>query len=118
MAGVWFYVENRKEKERRNSQVKIWMQSANGITQALQRVIANKWQNLYSSVQDVVNSVHAVDASAFALYQSLYEERVLTEEEYKKDQKEMRAKIKNEQERLEKEAKKSPQPASRSTGTS
>ena len=69
-------------------------------------------------MQDVVNSVHAVDASAFALYQSLYEERVLTEEEYKKDQKEMRAKIKNEQERLEKEAKKSPQPASRSTGTS
>lgn len=76
-----------KERQRRNSQVKIWMETANGLHMALARIIQDKWNNLYSSVHDVTNAVNAVHASAFSLYQSLYEERVLTEREYKERQK-------------------------------
>lgn len=87
---VGLFVANRKEKERRKSQVKIWMQSSNGITQGLERIIQDKWNNLYSSVQDMTNTVHTLHASSFALYQSLYEERAITEEEYRKEQSEIR----------------------------
>ena len=86
-------VGGRKEKERRNAQVKIWMQSAQGLHEALLRIIQDKWADLYSSVQDVTNTVHAVHATAFAHYQSLYEERAITEEEYKQEQKELRESI-------------------------
>lgn len=75
------YVAGRKERDRRNAQVKIWMQSANGIQVALIRIIQDKWQDLYSSVQDVTNTIHALHSSTFAIYQSLYEERTLTEKE-------------------------------------
>lgn len=90
LISVGLFVANRKEKERRNSQVKIWMQSSNGITQGLERIIQDKWNNFYSSVQDMANTVHSLHASSFALYQSLYEERAITEEEYRKEQSEIR----------------------------
>lgn len=90
LVSVWLLAANKKEKERRNSQVKIWMQFSNGITQGLERIINDKWNDFYSSVQDVVNSVHSLHASSFALYQSLYEERTITEEEYRKEQSELR----------------------------
>src|ERR1700733_8986601 len=80
---VSLVVVARQERQRRNSQVKIWMEQANGVSQALIRIIQDKWHGLYTSVNDITNSVNAVQASAFSLYQSLYEERVLTEEEYK-----------------------------------
>lgn len=95
MFGVGLLVANRKERERRNAQVKIWMQGANGVQEALQRIIQDKWNNLYSSVQDVVNTINAVHSSAFAVYQSLYEERALTEDEWKKEQAELRDRIRN-----------------------
>ena len=91
MAGVALWVGNRQEKQRRNAQVKIWMQIANGISQALARIIQDKWSKLYSEAQDVVNAVNAVEASSFALYQSLYEERTITEEEWKREQMDIRA---------------------------
>jgi len=100
LISVGLFVANRKEKERRNSQVKIWMQSSNGITQALERIISDKWRNYYSTVQDMANTIHAVHASSFALYQSLYEERAITEEEYKKEQ----AEIKEKAEEFQKES--------------
>lgn len=80
---VGLAVDAWKERERRNCQVKIWMEQANGVNQGLQRIIQDKWNNLYSSINDITNAVHSVHASAFSLYQSLYEERVLTEKEYK-----------------------------------
>ncbi len=91
------FVANRKEKERRNAQVKIWMQQANGISIALQRIIQDRWQGLYSSLKDVVNTVHAVEASANSLFQSLYEERTITEDEYKEEQKRFRESFKMQQ---------------------
>ncbi len=81
---VGLAVDAWKERQRRNAQVKIWMEQANGISQALQRIIQDKWADLYSSIHDVTNAVNAAHASAFSLYQSLYEERVLSEKEYKK----------------------------------
>lgn len=95
MVSVGLLVANRKEKERRNSQVKIWMQGANGVHQALGRIIQDKWNGLYSTVQDVVNAVNAVQPSAFAQYQSLYEERALSEDEWKKEQSELRNRLRN-----------------------
>lgn len=99
MAGIGLWVANNKEKDRRNAQVKIWMQDANGLTQALVRIIQDKWNGLYSSVQDVVNAVNAVHASAFALYQSLYEERTITEDEWKTQQAALRAQLLNQNNR-------------------
>src|ERR1700722_3745271 len=72
-----------RERQRSKSQVKIWMEQANGIQQALQRIIDDKWRGLYGHVNDMASAIWAVKASAFSLYQSLYEERVLTEKEYK-----------------------------------
>lgn len=90
LVSVGLFVANRKEKERRNAQVKIWMQDARGISEGIQRIINNKWQGLYSSVKDVVNSVHVLGAPADSLFQSLYEERTMTEDEYKEEQKRYR----------------------------
>ena len=76
-------VDAWKERQRRNSQVKIWMEQANGVSEALLRIIRDKWNDLYSDKSDITNAVNSVQASAFSLYQSLYDERVLTEKEYK-----------------------------------
>jgi hypothetical protein len=54
----------------------------------MKRIVADVNTGLYSSVKDVCNAVWAVEASAFALYQSLYEERVVSEREYKQQQEE------------------------------
>lgn len=82
-----------KDKRSSKSQVKIWMEQANGIQQALQRIIDDKWRGLYSNVDGITNAVWAVAASAFALYQSLYDERVITEKEYKEHQMKLREKL-------------------------
>lgn len=84
------HVSSKKEKESRNSQVKIWMQSALGVSNGLQRITSNFLEELWTNKADIVGAVHSVDASAFSLYQSLYEERTLSEEEYKKEQKILR----------------------------
>jgi Rps23 Pro-64 3,4-dihydroxylase Tpa1-like proline 4-hydroxylase len=85
---AWLDAQNKK------MQVKIWMQDANGIQQALSRIIRDNLDKRYSSTNDMANAIFAVQASAFALYQSLYEERCLTEAEFKEDQQELRKKIK------------------------
>lgn len=83
-------VASRRDNEHKLAQIKIWMNAANGVCQALQRVISDKWNGYYSDKQDVINSVHAIHASAFSLYQSLYEERAVPETEYLKQQAEFR----------------------------
>ncbi|HVZ58698.1 MAG TPA: hypothetical protein VG935_03035 [Patescibacteria group bacterium] len=95
---IWQVVDNRKQKERSNAQVKIWMQDANGVTQALARVIQDNLAGRYSSTNDVCNAIWAIHASSFALYQSLYEERAITEDEYKEQQKEFKEQLKKQQE--------------------
>ncbi len=82
-----------KENQNKKSQVKIWMEQANGVQQGLQNIIDDKWRGLYSGVNDITNAVWAVKASAFALYQSLYDERVITEKEYKEHQMKIRAQL-------------------------
>ena len=98
IVSVGLAVAGWKDRKNNKSQVKIWMEQANGVQQALQNIIQDKWNGLYSSVTDVTNAVWAVKASAFALYQSLYNERVITEQEYKEHQMKIR-------ERLDKEFK-------------
>lgn len=87
---VALFVANWKADKKSKSQVKIWMESANGVHTGLRRIVDDKWANLYTSVSDVVNAVWAVHAPAFSLYQSLYEERVLDEKTYIKEQMEQR----------------------------
>jgi len=84
---IWQIVEGRKQKERSNAQVKIWMQNANGISLGLRRIIQDNIDKRYSKVNDVCNAIWALEASAFSLYQSLYEERAVTEKEFKEKQK-------------------------------
>ncbi len=91
---IWQIQEAKKEEAKRKSQVKIWQQSANGISQALKRIVVDVNTNLYTSVHDVCNAVWSVEASVFALYQSLYEERVVSEKEYKQQQEEFSKEVK------------------------
>lgn len=85
------YIASKKEKESRNAQVKIWMQYANGITHGLQRITANFLENLWTKKEDITGAVHSMEAVSFSLYQSLYEERVISEDEYKEEQKKIRS---------------------------
>lgn len=87
---IWQIVDGRKQKERSNAQVKIWMQDANGIVQGLARMI----QINYSTTEDIKNSIYTLHASAFALYQSLFEERAVTEEEFREQQKQIAKDVK------------------------
>ena len=84
---IWQLKDARSEKNRKKDQVKIWMQDANGISSGLQRIVRDNLDKRYSSTQDIANAVWTLEASAFSLRQSLYEERCVTEEEYKKQQK-------------------------------
>ncbi len=79
---VWQYWENQSQAKKSNAQIKVWMQDANGISKALQRVVKDNLDGRYSSTNDMGNAVWSVEATASALYQSLYEERCVTEEQY------------------------------------
>lgn len=83
---VWQYWENKSQIKKINAQVKVWMQDANGLQQALQRIVQDNIQGRYSSTNDMGNAVWAVEANTRALYQSLYEERCVTEDEYRERQ--------------------------------
>ena len=86
---IWQYWENKSQLEKNKAQVKVWMQDANGIRTALQRVVRDNLDKRYSSTDDMGNSVWGIEATAAALYQSLYEERCVTEEEYRERQRKL-----------------------------
>jgi hypothetical protein len=98
---VWQYWASRSQEQKIRAQVKVWMQDANGVSLALQRIIADNLTRRFSSTNDVCNAVFAVQASASALYQGLYEERCVTEEEYKERQKKIMDKLDKQQEAQE-----------------
>jgi len=50
-------------------------------------VLTNGLTDKFSTPRDVANAIWGIQSSAFALYQSLYEERCITEEEYIERQK-------------------------------
>lgn len=97
IVSVWQYLSARNSDERKRAQVKIWMQDANGVQLGLQRMIQDNLASRYTSTNDMANSAWTLHASAFALYQSLYEERCVTEDEYKKQQQEFMNEIKKNQ---------------------
>lgn len=107
IVSIWQYFEGLKQKERNTAQVKVWMQGANGVSLSLQRIVQDNLSKRYSSTNDVCNAVWAVHANAFSLYQSLYEERSITEKEYKEQQKELIAELRKKQSVTDKEIKNS-----------
>ena len=86
---IWQYWENQSELKKNKAQVKVWMQDANGIRSALQRIVQDNLSKRYSSTNDMGNAVWSIEATAGSLYQSLYEERCVTEEEYRARQKKL-----------------------------
>lgn len=94
---IWQYLKARYSEERGRAQVKIWMQDANGISQGLVRIVQDNLDNRYTSTNDMANSVWSLQSASFSLYQSLYEERCVTEEEFKQLQKELQEKVKKSQ---------------------
>lgn len=84
---IWQYLKGKSQEEKIRAQIKVWMQDANGLSNALKRIISDNLNTRYSSTNDVCNAIWSIEASAFALYQSLYEERCVTEKEYKARQK-------------------------------
>lgn len=103
---VVLFVLNRKEKEHKEDQVKIWQQDANGVSQGLKRIVMDVNQGRYTAVKDVASAVWSLEASAFALQQSLYEERAMTEDEYKEQQKRIREEVMKTQQQMDGETKK------------
>lgn len=91
------YYKNRNQEEKIKAQVKVWMQDANRISLALKKIVSDNLAKRYSSTNDVCNAVWAVESSTFALFQSLYEERCVTEEEYKARQKKIADEIEKRQ---------------------
>jgi hypothetical protein len=65
------------------------MQDANGLSESLGKIIKDIEDNKYSSATDIRNAIWAVQSCASAIYQSLYEERCITEKEYKEKQKKL-----------------------------
>jgi hypothetical protein len=96
-ASIYQYFQARKEAEKQKAQVKIWMQSAYGISDGLMKIYVNCTNNKFSSPLDVGHATWSVQSSAFALYQSLYEERCISEEEYKERQKKLAEKLESQQ---------------------
>ena len=86
---IWQYWVGRSKNEKSQAQTKVWMQDANGISEGLRRIVVDNLGGRYSSTNDVCNAIWSVHASANALYQSLYEERCVTEEEYRARQKKL-----------------------------
>src|SRR5262249_33446386 len=86
-ASIWLLGQSNNEREKTKAQVKIWMQHASGISNGLVRIVQDNLTGRYGSTNDVCNAVWAVQASAAGLYQSLYEERCMTEDEFKSTQK-------------------------------
>lgn len=90
---IWSVAVNKKEKERKIAQVKIWQHYANGISLGLKRIVYDANTSRYTDLKDITSAVWSVEASAFSLYFSLYEERTIPEDEYKQEQKIMRENI-------------------------
>lgn len=92
---IWQYMAAEMERKKGDAQVKIWMQDANGIVDGLRTVAVNclsigaVTSTKYSTVNDVGMAVYSFASYAQALYQSLYEERCVTEEEYRAQQREL-----------------------------
>lgn len=91
---VWQHLVGKSEKEKNSAQVKIWMEEASGIHKSLttigiHSILQGGMPSKYSSVNDVGLAVYGVADNARALYQSLYEERCVTEIEYRKQQSEI-----------------------------
>lgn len=80
---IWQYLQAENQKTRTKSQIKIWMQDAKGIVTALKRVQSAR----HSKTSDACNSISMIESSANAMYQSLYEERVVKEEDYQETEK-------------------------------
>jgi TPP-dependent pyruvate/acetoin dehydrogenase alpha subunit len=81
------------------------MQDANGISQGLPRIVKDILDRRCSSTDDMANSIWFLQESVFALHQSLYEERCVTEEEFKQLQQELKEQVKKQQEELQKQQK-------------
>lgn len=97
IVSIWQLLESKKQSERSKAQVKIWMHSSNGIHLALTRIVQDNLDKRYSSTNDIANAIWSVDANALYLHQSLYDERVYTEKEYKDEQKQIAEQIKQSQ---------------------
>lgn len=94
---IWQYLSSRYQEEKNKAQIKVWMQDANGLSVSLNRIVIDNVQKRYSSTNDVCNAVWAIQATAFSLYQSLYEERCVSEKEYKERQKKISDKLEADQ---------------------
>lgn len=87
---VALVVASFKERARRNAQVKIWQQNAQGINAGLRNILTNVNRGFFSDIHAIANVVDSLEPVTFSLYWSLYEERSLTEREYKESQRKMR----------------------------
>ena len=66
---IWQYKDGKNQSEKIKAQVKVWMQDANGIRTALQRIVRDNLDGRYSSTNDMGNTVWGIEATASALYQ-------------------------------------------------
>lgn len=90
---IWQFSSSRKdkdvfekEKDRHKAQVKIWQHYANGLSNSLLNISGTVPGSGFTSVNDVQQSIKALQTVSFYLYKSLMEERLFTDDEVKADQ--------------------------------
>ncbi len=86
MWDVYQFGENRRTKDIHTSQVKIWQHFANGINNGMMEINDGLDKGKFSSTQDVQIAIKSVLPETYALYKSLNEERLFSEEEIKNQQ--------------------------------
>lgn len=99
VTSVGLIIKSWLDSKNQKVQVKIWMQDANGISLSLQRIVKDNLDGRYSSTNDIANAIWSIQASAFALYQSLYEERCISEKEFIEDQQRLREDLRKQNKR-------------------
>ncbi|HYD35754.1 MAG TPA: hypothetical protein VD999_06830 [Vitreimonas sp.] len=95
---IWQLLDARKHAERNKAQVKIWLYWAQALQISLYRIVQDNLDKRYSSTSDIANAVWSLETIANGLRQSLFDERIYTESEYKKEQKEIMEMVKKNKE--------------------
>ena len=83
IAGIWLWLEQRRDKETIKAQIKVWHNSLNGFRNSLVNVWSVANNNDFSSVKDVRNVIMALIPIIEGINTSFFQERFFSEKEIK-----------------------------------
>jgi cadmium resistance protein CadD (predicted permease) len=83
IAGIWLWLEQRRDKETIKAQIKVWHNSLNGFRNSLINVWSIANNNDFSSVKDIKNVIMALIPIIEGINTSFFQERFFSEKEIK-----------------------------------